>query len=249
MSGTRPLGAMSDTDAAAVPLVRGTKGRILRLLRAGERTADELAAALEVTPNGARFHLIELERDGLVEQRPVRRGARKPSYGYSLTEQGEALFPRRYDSLLNAVLDDVRRGRGPQDLKAMFRRLGKATAARQAHRFAGRPAEARIAEALRFLGELGGAAELVADPAQPGAAAVVGQSCPFKAVVLEHPEVCSLLEAFLAEVLPDAAVGERCQKEGTPQCRFEVRSGPAVRADEAGRHADEARQQEAGTHR
>src|SRR5687768_4976364 len=95
-----------------LPHLRGTKGEILRRLRAGERTADELASALEVTPNAVRFHLAELERDRLVEQRSVRRGPRKPSHGYSLTAAGQALFPRRYDAVLNAVLHDVREGRG-----------------------------------------------------------------------------------------------------------------------------------------
>src|SRR5574341_718058 len=98
-----------------IPALRGTRGHILRLLRQGERTADEVAAALEMTPNGARFHLAALERDGLVAERSVRRGPRKPSYGYSLTAAGEALFPQRYDALLNAVLSEARAGRATDD--------------------------------------------------------------------------------------------------------------------------------------
>src|SRR5687767_9745700 len=85
-----------------LPAVRGTRGIVLRSLRGRELTVDELAAGLGVTPNAARFHLAELERGGLVAQRAVRRGPRKPSNGYSLTERGEALFPKRYDVLLNA---------------------------------------------------------------------------------------------------------------------------------------------------
>lgn len=207
--------------AAAAPR-RGPRGRILGLLRRGERTADELAATLGVTPNGARFHLAELERDGLVAQRPVRRGPRKPSHGYSLTARGEALFPKQYDSLLNAVLRDLRAGRGAGEVEALFRRLGTQLAAEQAHRFVGLPALARVAAAPRFVDELGGAAEVVAHPERPGAATLVGQRCPLEAVVPQHPEACSLLEAFLAEVLPEAQVREICQKQGTPRCRFEV---------------------------
>jgi DeoR family suf operon transcriptional repressor len=211
-----------------LPLLRGTKGHILRLLRAGTLTADDLAAALEVTPNGVRFHLAELERDGLVAQRVVRRGPRKPSHGYSLTERGETLFPRRYDALLNAVLQDVRQDRTPDEIEGMFRRLGTRLAAQHAARFTGLPTEARVAEALRVLDELGGAAETAgADDA--GTVAVVGHSCPFKAIVPAHPEVCALLEAFLAAVLPGAAVREVCEKgsQGSaPHCRFEIRLQP-----------------------
>jgi predicted ArsR family transcriptional regulator len=211
--------------AGDLPLLRGTKGRILRLLRAGTLTADDLAAALEITPNGARFHLAELERDGLVTQRTIRRGPRKPSYGYSLTERGEALFPRRYDALLNAVLEDTRAGRTPDDVRAMFRRLGSQLAAQHALRFFGLGDEARLAEALRVLDELGGAAEAVADAGDSGTVTVAGRSCPFKAIVPAHPEVCTMLEAFLAEVLPGTTVRECCDKGasgGAPHCRFEI---------------------------
>ena len=170
-------------DAAPVageplPGVRGTRGVALRLLRGGELTADELGARLGVTPNAARFHLAELERTGLVAQRAVRRGPRKPSSGYSLTARGEALFPKHYDALLNAVLRDVRAERAPGAVEALFRRLGRRLAVREAHRFAGRPAAARVAEALRVLDDLGGAATADTDPARPGVTAIVGRSCP-----------------------------------------------------------------------
>lgn len=209
-----------------LPGVRGTRAHALRLLRGDELTADELGARLGVTPNAARFHLAELERTGLVAQRAVRRGPRKPSSGYSLTARGEALFPKRYDALLNAVLRDVRAERAPGALEALFRRLGRQLAARDAHRFAGRPAAARVAEALRVLEDLGGAATAGPDPARPGVTTIVGRSCPFGAVVAEHPEACTLLETFLTEVLPGTTVREACHKSAAPHCRFEVASAP-----------------------
>lgn len=214
-----------------LPLLRGTKGRILRLLRVGTLTADELAGALGVTPNGARFHLTELERDGLVAQQAVRRGPRKPSHGFSLTDRGEALFPRRYEGLLNAVLQDRREGGRPGEMDAMFRRLGRQLASQYADRFAGLAPDARVSEALVVLEELGGAAEAVAGAGGPGTVAVAGRSCPFKAIVPLHPEVCAMMEAFLAEVLPGAAIREVCEKgtNGTaPHCRFEIQPQPAA---------------------
>jgi predicted ArsR family transcriptional regulator len=246
------LGWSRDRDLPAMDLpllLRGTKGRIVKLLRRGEQTVDDLATPLELTPNAVRAHLAELERDGLVQQRSVRRGPRKPSYGFSLTEGGEALFPRRYDQVLNAVLADLRgrrgrRGQGDREdsgpaldsaaIEALFRRLGQNLAAQQAPRFAALAPEARYGEALRFLRELGGEAALEAERRQEnreenggesrdgGAAVIVGQSCPFKAVVPEHPEICTLLESFLEGVLPGAQVHECCEKGGAPRCRFEV---------------------------
>lgn len=249
------LGWSRDRDPPAMDLpllLRGTKGRIVKLLRRGEQTVDDLATPLELTPNAVRAHLAELERDGLVQQRSVRRGPRKPSYGFSLTEGGEALFPRRYDQVLNAVLADLRgrRGRRGQDnwvdsgpaldsaaIEALFRRLGQDLAAQQAPRFAALAPGARYGEALRFLRELGGEAQLEDGVGQKNGqkygeesrdgdtAVIVGQSCPFKAVVPEHPEICALLESFLEGVLPGARVHECCEKGGTPRCRFQIVTG------------------------
>jgi predicted ArsR family transcriptional regulator len=212
---------LARAGARGLPLPRGTKGSLLRLLRGGEATVEELAARLEMTPNGVRFHLTELERDGLVVQRPVRRGPRKPSHGYSLSERAEALFPRAYDALLNAVLRELRAGQAGPDVEALFGRLGRQLAAAHATRFRGLTPDQRVTEALRVVEELGGVAS--ARPEERGRTTVVGQSCPFKAVVPEHPEVCALLEGFLAEVFPEATVCEVCQKGEAPRCRFEVR--------------------------
>jgi predicted ArsR family transcriptional regulator len=209
-----------------LPGVRGTRGVVLQLLRGRELTADELAVRLGVTTNAARFHLAELERGGLVTQRAVRRGPRKPSSGYSLTDRGEALFPKHYDALLNAVLRDLRTDRPPGDVEALFRRLGRQLAAREAPRFAGRTAAARVPEALRVLEALGGAASADVDAGGPGVTTVVGRSSPFGAVVAEHPEACALLEAFLADALPGTSVREACDRGSAPRCRFEVRPAP-----------------------
>ena len=235
MDETRDAAPDAGDAGGPLPVVRGTRARVLRLLRGCELTADELGARLGVTPNAARFHLAELERTGLVAQRAVRRGPRKPSSGYSLTDRGEALFPKRYDALLNAVLRDVRAGHAPGEVAALFRRLGLRLAARDAPRFAGRPGAARVAEALRVLGDLGGAAAAEVDAQRPGVTAIVGRSCPFGAVVAEHPEACALLEAYLAAALPGATVRQACHKGGAPRCRFEVLWAPAAEAGGGGR--------------
>jgi predicted ArsR family transcriptional regulator len=205
-----------------LPFLRGTKGRILRLLRRGALTADEIAAPLDVTANGARFHLTELERDGLVEQRSVRRGPRKPSHSYSLTASGDSLFPKAYDALSKAVLQDVRETHGSGEVLALCRRLGRRLAGENRALFAEKEPEdttGRAAVALSVLEEMGGVASLTTGD---DAAVISGLSCPFKAVVPDHPEVCAVLEEFLAGALQGASVRETCEKDGLPHCRFEI---------------------------
>src|SRR5947207_9703432 len=82
-------------------LLASTRGKILVLLRAENRTVNELAAALNLTDNAVRAHLVKLERDGLVQQRGMRRGTRKPHVTYALSAEAESIFPKAYGLLLN----------------------------------------------------------------------------------------------------------------------------------------------------
>jgi len=74
------------------------------------------------------------------------------------------------------------------------------------------------------LNELGGLAEL---EEQDGTLAVQGYSCPLAAVTPDHPEVCRLAEALVAEVA-GVSVHDRCDHSEMPRCCFEVVSADEV---------------------
>src|SRR5215213_4055379 len=85
---------------------KGPRGDVLVHLKRERRlTARELAARLGVSLNAARHHLKELEAEGFVEYQREHRGVGKPAFAYRLSSTGEALFPRRYEETLTAILD------------------------------------------------------------------------------------------------------------------------------------------------
>jgi DeoR family suf operon transcriptional repressor len=85
-----------------------TKQQLLVLLkRTGSATVEEASGALSVASMTARQHLLNLERDGLVESQRVRRSNGRPHFLYTLTSKGEEMFPRRYDLLARILLDEV----------------------------------------------------------------------------------------------------------------------------------------------
>src|SRR5947209_18453117 len=73
------------TTAWRKRLMESTRGRILETLREGARTVNHLAAALKLTDNAVRAHLLSLERDGLIVQSGTQPGFRKPHAVYVLT--------------------------------------------------------------------------------------------------------------------------------------------------------------------
>ncbi|HKW44757.1 MAG TPA: ArsR family transcriptional regulator, partial [Candidatus Eremiobacteraceae bacterium] len=137
-----------------------TRGRIVESLKRGPRTASELSAEHGLTPNAVRQHLSRLERDHLVAEARARRGPTKPSFVYALTAEGDRLFPQRYDVLLNAVLDEVRRAGGADAVASLFRNIGERSVRKNAHRFEGKDAAGRVNEVAKILGEQGVIAEV-----------------------------------------------------------------------------------------
>ena len=81
-------------------------------------------------------------------------------------------------------------------------------------------ARARLEAAAGVLNELGGLAEL---EEQDGTLVIRGYSCPLAAVTPDHPEVCRLAEALVAEVA-GVSVQEQCERGEGPRCYFEVAS-------------------------
>jgi predicted ArsR family transcriptional regulator len=196
-------------------LQRGTRGRILTLLRGPGRTVAELADALGLTGNAVRGHLVALERDGLVENREVRRGANKPSLTYGLTPAGESTFPKAHGVVMGAMLDELRARHSPENVAAFLRAVGqRLSGPRDA---AGASIESRVEAAIEAFGNLGGAAQV---EVMESGLALHCHDCPLADVSLAHAEPCTVVNAILGEIL-QVEVKTRCAREGRPSCRFE----------------------------
>jgi predicted ArsR family transcriptional regulator len=198
-----------------------TRGQIVTLLRRSGRTVEDLAGALDLTDNGVRAHLAVLERDGIARQRgSVRRssGGGKPAYVYELTQEGEDLFPKAYEPTLRRLLDVLSNQLGPEESEALLRSVGHRLA--EEHSTRADWAHARLETAVEVLNELGGLAEL---EERDGAVVIRGYSCPLAGVTPDHPEVCRMAEALVAEVA-GVSVHERCDRGERPRCCFEIAS-------------------------
>lgn len=194
-----------------------TRGQIVTILRSSPCTVEELATRLELTDNAVRAHLSTLERDGIVRQSGIRRGARKPHFTYALTEEADGLFPKAYDALLNQLIAVLKHRLNPTEIEDVLREVGRAIAASTPN---GHDAslQSRVQKALRVLEAIGGSAEV---EQHDGKIVIRGNGCPLAAAVSVHPEVCRLAETLVGEILKVPVV-EKCDRESRPQCRFEI---------------------------
>lgn len=196
-----------------------TRGRIVSLLRRRGHTVEELARELRLTDNGVRAHLATLERDGLVRQQGLQRrgsGGGKPAYVYELTGEAERLFSQAYEPVLRRLLDVLSEQLGPREAEAVLRGVGHRMA--EGRRAAAGGIRERLGAAVEALNGLGGMAEL---EEEDGRFVIRSYGCPLASVVEEHPEVCRMVEALVAEIA-GVSVRERCDRGERPRCRFEV---------------------------
>jgi predicted ArsR family transcriptional regulator len=203
---------------------KGTRGRLLALLREGEWTVDDLAVRLGLTDNAVRFHLDALERAGTVAKGPLRRsgGAGQPAVLYSLSAGGEDAFSRAYAPLLIAFLEELRERMTTPQLLSFLKRIGKRLGAPM--RVSGSLAN-RVNGASDLLNGLGGitTVEKTGNTYQ-----IVGRACPLSRAVEADHCVCTAVTSLVAVVVGES-VTERCDRSGHPRCCFEISSDHRAR--------------------
>jgi DeoR family transcriptional regulator, suf operon transcriptional repressor len=215
---------------AALPLLskdnaplgqKGQRGAVLvQLKRAQQLTAKELAARLGVSLNAARHHLKELEAEGLVVYEREHRGVGAPAFAYRLSPSGEALFPRRYEETLTAVLEQmVERGGRAAAVTLLESHFASLTRRLRAELADAPPAE-RLRALARVLSEEGYMAEVTT---VGGSGTLTEHNCAIPAVAERFPEICAAEARFLADVLGAEVHRREHMLNGCSACEYHVR--------------------------
>ena len=211
------------TGAPTLAGFRGIRADILVALKKSQPiSASDLGDAFRLTANAIRRHLKELEAEGLVCAARKIRGVGGPTLIYSLTENGEALFPRSYEATLTTLLDSVRAERGTDGIVELFRAQWERVAGEAKDRLAALP----LAERTQLLAELltshGYMAE-ASDAPNANEALLREHNCVLRAVAEKFPEVCVAEERFLEEFLGAVVERRRHIASGASCCEYCVR--------------------------
>lgn len=198
-----------------------TRGRIVaELRRLGSASAADLARGFGLSPNAVRQQLVVLERDGLVIERPVRRGPTKPTLEFSLTKEADGLFPQRYDRLLSTVLREVRRHYGDAGVQQIFSSISDRAVERAKRSVTGNRAEERVAQLTELLQKDGVVAEY---SLIDGGFALHEHNCPYSEVAKQHPEMCHVVHHMIDETIGGEMQQTESLATGGKECRFEMK--------------------------
>src|SRR5512133_1416625 len=199
-------------------MLDSTRGQILALLRVESCTVNELAAALKLTDNAVRAHLISLERDGLIQREGSRPGLRKPHASYGLTADAEQIFPKAYGLLLNHLMSSISKRLSSRELRASMREVGRSLANEHGDQLTKKSRNVRLTAALDLLKKFGGAVSL---HKTDGKTLIRGKSCPLAAITAHYPDACLIVETLLTQMM-GVPVKEHCTHGEPPRCCFEV---------------------------
>jgi predicted ArsR family transcriptional regulator len=203
-----------------------TRGKIVtELRRLGSASAADLAAEFGLSPNAVRQQLVVLERDGLVVEKPVRRGPTKPTLEFSLTKDADKLFPQGHGKLLDAVLREVRDQFGTPAVERIFDGLSKRAVERAKQRITAREPEQKIAQLAEMLREGGVVAEY---SLIDGGFALHEHNCPYSGVSKEHPEMCQVIHHVIDETMGVEPLQTESLIRGGKECRFEMKLSGAT---------------------
>jgi predicted ArsR family transcriptional regulator len=199
--------------------LKGTRDRILAMLRRKASTTNEIAAELGLTHNAVRSHLTALQRDGMIRPGSMQPSASRPAVVYELLPEAEAIFSRAYIPFV-AQLVQVLQQRLPEgELEEVMRTVGRRLGA-EWPRLHG-PLSHRVEEASRLLEELGAMNEV--EPLE-GGFVIRGHGCLLAEAVHGRPEVCRAMESLLTELL-EVSVRECCDRTARPRCCFAIAEG------------------------
>ncbi len=179
----------------------GTRGRIIEELALAPQTARDLAKKLGIQESAARGHLERLAGRGLVVPSFRREGVGRPRKRYLLTPQGQELFPRRYELLLDCVIEELLAEQGPAASSALL----ALAARRMARQIAGalpknRPLGERVAALAKALNDLGFRTSVETTPEGPYR--IVRTNCVFRHNALTHSYLlCDVFDKHLTEEL------------------------------------------------
>ena len=201
---------------------RGIRGDVLIAVKKAQPvTAKELASSFGLTTNALRRHLKELTAEGLVRFAREIRGVGGPVLAYSLTDAGEVLFPRAYDSALTSLLDGIRSQSGTDGVVALFRAQWESVAGGAREELAGLPLNERAQLLAELLTSHGYMAE--SESTRPDSALIREHNCVLRSVAERFPEVCAAEEKFLAEFLGAVVERRRHIASGASCCEYCVR--------------------------
>ncbi len=198
-----------------------TRDKILEaLLRKPRSTINDLAEAVEINPISVRHHLNNLQAGGLIVSEEERHGVGRPRLVYTLTEEGSEKFPTRYLRLTTRLLSQLKETLPNPMVKELFSQVAINLAEEYVDQLKNLSVEERLDTIKELLGEEGFTVEWEKLGEQYHIHEI---SCPYHKVGEQHPEICTMDQTLISQMLAVPAEQVQCILSGDERCTYVVK--------------------------
>ncbi|MCP4423566.1 MAG: ArsR family transcriptional regulator [Chloroflexi bacterium] len=195
-----------------------TRNTILHALKTSAQSkVEDLAKIAKVSPVTVRHHLNALQADGLIEVHSVRRKVGRPYYVYSLSETGHELFPSKYVTLTNRLLDELKSQLPDKTVTKLFDGVVDSMLAERKSEFEGLSFDERLEYLVSMLSEEGFYARV---EQENGGYTLTEFGCPYQSVSQEHAEICNMDQTLMVAILETPVEQHSCMLQGDDCCQF-----------------------------
>lgn len=203
------------------------EGVLAMLVREGEATAADLAAALGVSVQAMRRHLRSLEEDALVEASASAAGPGRPTNHWRLTSRGQEHFGDGSETFALGLLHSMAANLPPDTIATLMALQAEEKSRHYRTQIGTGSLENRLERLTELRRAEGYVAEMLPDssPDSPSAAWMIREHhCSVMRIAEEFPQVCDQELQLLRLTFPDCEI-ERVHwrlKEGH-SCGFRLR--------------------------
>ncbi len=198
--------------------MKSTKEKILLfLLKNPKSPITDLANAVTINAISVRHHLNNLLAEGLVFFEEERHGVGRPRLVYSLSDEGLERFPSRYYRLTNRILERFKDTLSPDLLNNLFAEIARDIATSHHQTIKNLSLEERLNFIQDLLDEEGFNVEW---EKKEDHYLIHEISCPYFQVAQTHPEVCTLDQTIITEILDIPINKMKCILRGDQRCSY-----------------------------
>jgi len=194
----------------------------------GPATVADFSSHMQMTGEAVRQHLLQLIQDRYIQRQSERvpaAGAGRPSLTYSLTVEGEHLFPKSYDGLTLELIDTVMEELGEDSLNQVLASMTESRVQQWEYRLRG----LSLSERAAALKDIYMKNDSFIEMEQNGEEILlIERNCPFASVAMKRPTLCSVTVNMLTRLLGHQVVRKETFQNGDGRCVFSILSNQPI---------------------
>lgn len=180
----------------------------------GIDTASGLAKILGVSYEAIRQELNLMSKFELIEAFEGTSEGGRPSRKWAFTVQGEHLFPKEYDTVLDAILIALMDQKSKKNLKKLLQQLSSTKASNILNKSQANGLPAALKGLYRD------SDPFIEIKTINNGATIIEKNCPILRVALKYPAICSVTTNALSKTFGKQVIRTKKFQNGDSQCVF-----------------------------